>query len=77
MCSNGEPCTSPESKEKEPFFYRGKKKFRGAVVNNESIHWRKLGVQSVVAFPWMSFNSLSLAEWLPSEKILIPDGIAR
>lgn len=36
-------------------------------------HWRKLEVKSIVAFHWLIFGSLSLAELLPSkENIFLP-----
>ena len=43
------------------------------------IHWRKLRVQSIVAFHWLSCDNLSLAEMLPSkEKIFLPpDGSSK
>lgn len=37
----------------------------------------KLGFQNVVAFLWLSYNSLSLAEWLPGKKkiFFLPTGV--
>lgn len=38
----------------------------GAIINR--VHWWKLGVQSVVAFPWLMCDSLSLAGLLLGEE---------
>lgn len=55
-------------------FYRGNGGLRGDVVNR--VHWRKMRVRSIVAFHWLNYNSLSLAEWLlGQETIPLPAGV--
>lgn len=38
----------------------------------QRVHWRKLGIQSVVAFHWLSYDNLSLAGPLPGKEKNLP-----
>lgn len=58
----GGPSASPENKEKEFAFIEGKGVFwKGC--NNQNVHWRKLGVQSMDS---QTMNNRSLVELLQS-----------
>ena len=55
------------------FFYRGEAPAHPTGCYKQRAHWRKLGVGSVVAFHWLSCDSLSLAGLLPGrEKSFLP-----
>ena len=64
-------CKSSKAKQRR-LFYRGEGEV-GRDCYKQKVHWRKLEVQSVVAFHWLSCDSLSLAELLPGkEKFFLP-----
>ena len=59
-------CKSSRAKERE-LFYRGIGEVKTGCYK-QKVHWRKLGVRSMVAFHWLSCDSLSLAELLPGKE---------
>ena len=66
QANSGETYRSPV-KQVRGNFYKGEEAVaRGCY--KQKVHWRKLGVQSVVAFHWQSWNSLSLAGLLLGEE---------
>lgn len=73
--SNGKPYASPENKGEGNSFIEEMGVQRGFC--KQRVHWMKLGFQNVVAFLWLSYNSLSLAEWLPGKKkiFFLPTGV--
>ena len=66
VCNYGEPHASPEQQGEEKLFHRGKEEVGRAIVNK--VHWRRLGLGSVVAFHCLSCDSLSLAELLAGQE---------
>ena len=71
-CSDGEPHACSVKQRRGNCFIEEKGKLRGAVINKK-VHWRKLGIQSMVTFHQLSCDSLSLDELLPGkEKIFFP-----
>lgn len=70
---SGEPQANQENKgEKGIFFYGGDGGVRRGCYK-QIIHWRKLGIQSVVASHWVSCDRFSLAGLLPGEeKFFLP-----
>lgn len=67
---NAETGLSREQKRRASF-HRGKERVQGAPAVNGA-HRRKLGVQNVVAFHWLSCDSLSLAELLSGKVKNLP-----
>ena len=61
VCNYGKPHASPEQQGEEKLFYRGEEEVGRAIVNKELRG-------GVVAFHWLSCDSLSLAELLLGKK---------
>ena len=71
-CICGEPTCKLGKAKKGKLFCRGEGEV-GRGFYKQNVHWKKLGVSSIVAFHWLSYDSLSLAELLPgNQKIFLP-----
>lgn len=57
---------SPEKQRRGPAVLEGKAVGKGYC--KQSVHWRNLGVESVMAFHWLTCDNLSLAGLSPSKK---------
>ena len=70
--STKEPQAKPRSKRRGLLLYEegGGRSWRGCC--KQKLHWSKLGVGSLVASHWLSFDWLSLAELLPGWRKAFP-----
>ena len=66
VCNHGEPHANPLQQGKRNSFTEGSGSWEGYC--KQRVHWKGLGVPSLVAFSWLSCDSLSLAELLLSQK---------